>query len=350
MKICFFGIYDPTYSRNNILLSGLREIGVEVTECREDWRYKRRYFELWKNLRALHNDYDCVYVAYPSPVATILARLISSKPIISDAFYSMFEAVVYDRKEIAWWHPRAMKLLILDWLGIMFSHVSITDTEGNRQYWLSWFGVNKDKIHAVYLGVNDKLYHPLPYINKDYILINWHGKFIPVQGTNKIIEVARLCADNPKLRFRLIGNGQEYKRTKDLAESYKLENIEFVSRAPVPPSELNKYMAEADIILGIFGDTAKGQRAVPNKVYEGLASGRVVITMDTPAIREIFSDSEILLVNNDIKSIVDGIKMLANDKERCASLAKNGYIAVSRYFPAPVAKSLVAVISKYISK
>lgn len=353
MKICFFGIYDSTYSRNNILLTGLREIGVEVIECRADWRDKKRYIKLWKALKALHNQYDCVYVAYPSPVATILARFISSKPIISDAFYSMFEAVVYDRKEIVWWHPRAMKLLIVDWLGIMFSHASITDTEGNRQYWLSWFGVNKDKIHVVYLGVNYQFYHPLHYVsknNKDYILINWHGKYIPVQGTHKIIEVARLCADNPKLRFRLIGIGQEYKRTKDLAESYKLRNIEFVSRAPVPPSELNKYMAEADVILGIFGDTAKGQRAVPNKVYEGLASGKAVITMDTPAIREIFSDDEILLVDNDINSIVDGIKMLANNKERRANLAKNGYIAVSRYFSVPVAKSLVAVISKYISK
>ena len=88
MKICYFGIYNPNYSRNDILLSGLNQIGVEVIQCNADWRDPKRYFKLWKNLRALRNEYDCVYAAYPSPIATILARLISSKPVICDAFYS----------------------------------------------------------------------------------------------------------------------------------------------------------------------------------------------------------------------------------------------------------------------
>ena len=100
MKICYFGIYNPNYSRNDILLSGLNQIGVEVIQCNADWRDPKRYFKLWKNLRALRNEYDCVYAAYPSPIATILARLISSKPVICGAFYSMFDCVVNDRGEI----------------------------------------------------------------------------------------------------------------------------------------------------------------------------------------------------------------------------------------------------------
>ena len=38
MKICYFGIYNPNYSRNDILLSGLNQIGVEVIQCNADWR------------------------------------------------------------------------------------------------------------------------------------------------------------------------------------------------------------------------------------------------------------------------------------------------------------------------
>ena len=97
-----------------------------------------------------------------------MARLISRKPVISDAFYSMFDAVVVDRREISVWHPRAIKLLLLDWLGVMLAHVVIVDTEEHKKYWSSWFGVNKNKIHALYLGFNDEIFHPMPAVKKDY--------------------------------------------------------------------------------------------------------------------------------------------------------------------------------------
>ncbi len=347
MKICFFGIYDPSYSRNNIILTGLKKAGVDVVECRADWRDTWRYVKLWRSLRALKNQYDCVYAAYPSPVATIVARLVSRKLVISDAFYSMYDAVVIDRKEIPFWHPRAVKLLLLDWLGVMLAHAVTVDTEEHKKYWSSWFGVNKNKIHALYLGFNDEIFYPMPAVRKDYFLVHFHGYYIPVQGVDKIIEVARLCADNPKIRFRLVGSGQDSEKVRKLVEQYKLINIEFVGRVSL--AELNAYMSEADAVLGIFGDTPKAKRAIPNKVYEGLAVKRSVITMDTPAVREIFSDSEIVLVKNDPNSMAQAISELSNNEKLCEQLSRSGYEKVCRYKPMMVAKSLINIISKYIS-
>lgn len=345
MKICFFGIYDPSYSRNNIILSGIKKAGVDVVECKADWRDPRRYLKLWRSLRALKNQYDCVYVAYPSPVATIVARLASRKVIISDAFYSMYDAVVIDRKEIPFWHPRAIKLLLFDWLGVMLAHAVTVDTEEHKKYWSSWFGVNKNKIHALYLGFNDEIFYPMPAIQKDYFLVHFHGYYIPVQGVGKIIEAARLCADNPKIRFRLVGSGQDSEKVRKLAEQYNLNNIEFIGRVSL--AELNAYMAEADVVLGIFGDTPKANRAIPNKVYEGLAVGKPVITMDTPAMREIFSDSEIVLVKNDPISIAQAILKLSDDKKLLEQLSKSGYEKVCQYKPMMIARSLIDIISKY---
>lgn len=345
MKICFFGIYDPSYSRNNIILSGLKKAGVDVVECRADWRDPRRYLKLWRLIRALKNQYDCVYVAYPSPMATVVARLASRKLVISDAFYSMYDAVVIDRKEIPFWHPRAVKLLLLDWLGVMLAHVVIVDTEEHKKYWSSWFGVNKNKIHALYLGFNDEIFYPMSVAQKDYFLVHFHGYYIPVQGVEKIIEAARLCSDNPKIRFRLVGSGQDSEKVRKLANQYKLSNIEFVGRVSL--AELNTYMNEADVALGIFGDTPKAKRAVPNKVYEGLAVGKPVITMDTPAMREIFSDSEIVLVKNNPSSIAQAIFKLSDDKKLLEQLSKSGYEKVCQYKPMMIARSLIDIISKY---
>jgi glycosyltransferase involved in cell wall biosynthesis len=348
MKICFFGIYDPTYSRNDILLSGLHQIGIEVIQCRADWRDPKRYLKLWKALRKLNNDYDCVYAAYPSPIATVLARLVSRKPVICDAFYSMFDCVVNDRREISWWHPKAIKLLITDWLSIVFANVVITDTKEHRKYWASWWGLNDKKIHPVYLGADNQVFFPLPAPKKDYFLVHWHGTYIPIQGVERIIDAARICSTDPKIRFRFIGSGAVFPKVKKQAEEYKLQNIEFIGR--IPPTSINKYLAEADIVLGLFGDVKRTLKVVPNKVYEGLAAKKAVMNMDTPAIREIFSDEEVLLVNNKPDSIAEGIKMLIKDEKRRFKLANNGYNAVFKYFPIPIAKSLVQIILEYLPK
>ena len=34
MKICYFGTYDPIYTRNRLMIQGLKENNVEVVECR----------------------------------------------------------------------------------------------------------------------------------------------------------------------------------------------------------------------------------------------------------------------------------------------------------------------------
>ena len=352
MKICFFGIYTREYSRNDILLTGLKEVGAEVVECQADWRDPKRYFKMWKMLSALHNDYDCVYVAYPSPVATIIAKLVSNKLVVADAFYSMFDAVVKDRREISTWHPRALKLLLLDWLGVMFADLVITDTKEHQKYWSSWFLVNQNKIHTVYLGINDKLFYPVnsPHFQnenqKKEILVHFHGKYIPLQGVPKIIEAARLCRENKSIRFRLVGSGHDSPIVRKLVSKYGLRNVEFIDRIPL--SDLNKYMSEADILLGIFGNTPKAQRVIPNKVYEGLAARKALITMDTKAVREFFSDIELFLVENTSRAIAEAITLLAKDKKIRDDFAERGYKKVSAYLPINIAQSLVLILSKYI--
>ncbi|MFA6432647.1 MAG: glycosyltransferase [Candidatus Paceibacterota bacterium] len=347
LKICFFGIYDPAYSRNAILLAGLRQAGVDVVECREDWRDPKRYAKLKKSLRALRDDYDFVYAAYPSPVSTILAKMISKKPVVSDAFYSMFDSVVNDRRKYSRFGPKALKLLILDWFGLMFADMIVADTEQHKEYWARWFLVNSEKIFTVYLGINDKVFYPKPATKKDYTLVHFHGTYIPLQGACNIIEAVNLCRDKKDLRFRMIGAGRELPLARSLADRYKLDNIEFIDRN-VPLTDLNNYLAEADIVLGVFGDRAKTMRVIPNKVYEGLATERPMITMDTPAVREIFTDEDMLLVKNDPQSIVNGITKLAADKSLRDSLAKHGYDTACKHRPTEVAQSLVDILSKVI--
>ncbi|MCX6715588.1 MAG: glycosyltransferase family 4 protein [Candidatus Taylorbacteria bacterium] len=342
MKICFFGIYDPAYSRNEILLSGLRQNRVEVIECREDWRDPKRYRKLWRKLRMLDNDYDYVYAVYPSSVPAIMAKFISKRPVIVDAFYSNFDSVVNDRRKYSRFDPRAVKMLIFDWLGVIFSDLVITDTNTHAKYWRKWWGMKNKKFGTVYVGVDDGQIHPGPIVKKDYTLIHFHGYFIPLQGTCRIIEAARLLVADSHIRFRLIGHGRDLPKAKKLAEEYDLKNVEFIDS--VPFGRLSDYLTEADIVLGIFGDNDKTQRVIPNKLYEGLAAKRAVISMDTRAVREIFTDKDLLLVKNDAQSIANGILTLIGNEKLRADLSGNGYETVLRYTPPHIGKAFRDII------
>ena len=74
------------------------------------------------------------------------------------------------------------------------------------------------------------------------------------------------------------------------AKKWKLNNIRFFHR--VQEKKLPDFIQRSDIQLGIFGNTIKTKMVIPNKVYSAVAMKKPVITADTPAIRELFSNYE----------------------------------------------------------
>jgi glycosyltransferase involved in cell wall biosynthesis len=350
MKICWFGIYTRDYPRNKILLSGLLLNGVEIVECNIDWQKKYRYFHLWRKLRSLKSDYDLIYSAYPATIPTILAKIVSRKPLVMDAFYSMFDSVVCDRREIKWYHPRALKLLFLDWLSVFLADYVITDTEAHKKYWSEWPLIGSKKIYPIYIGADDQIF----FINKSnntdnkYFWVSFHGLFIPLQGLEKIVESARILKNDDSVKFRIIGAGAQSKNIKKLIESYDLKNIEQIDRK-ILPNQVNEYLNKADVVLGIFGDTSKAYRVIPNKVYEGMAVKKPVITMDSSAIREIFSENELCLIKNDGQSLARAIKTLQANPVLMQRLATNGYNKFMKYYtPLPLGADLIKIFGKII--
>ncbi len=358
MKICWFGIYNKKYPRNDILFKGLEMNRARIVECCEDAYDNRRYRKLLKKLKSLRGEFDIIFCPYPATIPTILAKIFTNKTVVMDAFYSMYDAVVNDRKEMSWYHPRAIKLIFLDWLSVFLADIVITDTKHHKDYWSEWLFINSNKIFPVYLGVDDSVYHPLidnadvytegnKNINRPFI-ISFHGTFIPLQGVQKIAEAAKILLNNENIRFRLIGSGGEYSKILEYIKKNNLHNVEIIERVfgGVSTNILNKYLNEADIILGIFGDTEKAKRVIPNKVYEGMALRKPVITMDSGAVREVFTDRELYLIHNDPESIADAILKLTSDRNLMLTYSKNAYSKIIDDFtPRIISKLFLEILS-----
>jgi glycosyltransferase involved in cell wall biosynthesis len=328
MIICWFGNYDPAYARNKILIDGLRAQGVEVIECQVPGSGLLVYPRLlWKYL-SLKKDFDFIYCAFPVHLSIFLT-LFSKKPVIVDMMISLFDTEVCDRKRYRNFDPRALFLKWLDILTVKLADLVIVDTKAHCEYFAKWR--NAAQIKVVPVGVHTSEFYPTIQLTQNKkLLVQFHGSYIPLQGISKIVQAAAILRDNEDISFRLIGTGQDYAYIKKLITKLKLSNITLVSWLSIP--ELNQHLNEADIILGIFGDSEKSNRVVPNKVFQGAAVKKPVITKDSPAVREHFSSNELYLIENTPEAIATAIIFLQSNPVARHALAQKAYEKIVKNF------------------
>ncbi len=152
MKICYFGTYKPGYSRSRVLVEGFRENGVEVVMCNTSLSGISKYFDLIRKHSKIKNEYDVMLVGFPGYHTAVLARFLTRKKIVFDAFSSIFDSMVYDRKLVK---PKTLKALyywVLDWLSCKLVHVVLLDTQANIDYFVETFGINEEKFIRVFVG------------------------------------------------------------------------------------------------------------------------------------------------------------------------------------------------------
>jgi glycosyltransferase involved in cell wall biosynthesis len=144
------------------------------------------------------------------------------------------------------------------------------------------------------------------------------GSFVPLQGVPYILDAAMRA---PGLDFRLVGDGPDGPRVEEELRQRRMDNV-FLERRFIDRETLEKRLAAAGAVLGVFGSTAKAARVVPCKVYDGLAAGLPVVTGDSPAIRELLTDGEnaLLVDRDDPGSLVRALERLRDDPALAARL------------------------------
>lgn len=323
MTVLYFGAYDPSYSRNRVLIDGLKQNNVEVIECRDNSPGIKKFINLYKKHRQLKNHYDVMIVGFLGQQIVPFARMITRKPIIFDAFLSLYDSNVFDRKTVKRGSIRAFYYWILDWLSMRLADIVLFDTDQHIKYASGEFGININKFRRIWIGARDDVFYPVQKQNSAEFLVIFHGSFIPLQGIRYILKAAKIL-EKEDLKFLIIGDGQEKKKMVKLSGELGLKNVEFIGF--MGQEQLREKIAQSGVCLGIFGDTQKTKRVIPNKVYECLAMQKPVVTADTSAIRELFNENDLMLVKvADPESLADAILHLKKDPELRNRLALNGF-------------------------
>jgi glycosyltransferase involved in cell wall biosynthesis len=349
LSVCYFGTYRQEYSRNQIMIEGLRQAGVDVIECHEPlwhgiedrvqaasggwlrpafiWRVLRTYWHLLGHYRRV-GDYDVMVVGYPGQLDVFLARLLTwlrHKPLVWDIFMSVY-LVALERGLDK--HSRFTIGLLrrLEWAACRLPDRLILDTSEYVAWFGKTYGVPSQRFRLVPTGADDRVFHPIPSMPESSAFhIIYYGTFIHNHGVEYIVEAARLLADDPDIQFELIGDGPERGKAQDITNRYGLKNITFVEW--LEKTELVKRVAQADVCLGAFGTTPQSLMTVQNKIYEGLAMAKPVITGYSPAVRHMLTHGEqvYLCERENPIYLAEAIRVLKQDPTLRQSIAEKGH-------------------------
>lgn len=348
--ICHFGIYNPAYSRTRVLQKGLIENGIQVIPCHSSKLGWKKSIDLIKKHWRIRKYYDVMLVGYPGQRVILLAKILavlSRKPLIFDVFISVYDTRIFDREYHRPGSLRSVYYWLQDWFSCQLSDIILLDTYAHIDFFVNTFHVPKNKFRRILVGSDESVIRPKePPRTEKKFLVHFHGTFIPLQGIQYIIQAAKIL-EPEEIHFNLVGKGQTYHDVLQTAEDLDVKNVTFMD--PVPYNNLAHLMNNANLCLGIFGDTNKAGRVIPNKVYEALAANRPCLTGDTPAIRELFTDRENILLCRvaDPEDLAKKILEIKNSPALGKSIAHNGYNFFLDFLsPSHVTKDLAKEITQ----
>lgn len=370
MIVCYFGTYRKEYSRNKIMIAALRSAGVEVKECHvslwhgiEDrvnitiggwrspkfwWRAIKAYIKLlWQYQKV--GEYDVLMVGYSGQVDVFLARILADlkkKPLVWDVFMSLY-LIAIERKLDQKKHSSVKLIRGIEARALRKPDLLIQDTAEYVKWFQQEYGINPERFRLVPTGADDRIFKPLPPSAKNDGLFHvlYYGTFIPNHGTLDIVKAAQILQGDRKIIFDMIGDGPERSAAEEFVLNNGLENVRFYEW--MPQENLLEHINTADVCLGAFGDTPQSLMTVQNKIYECMAVGKVVITGDSPAVRESFNHKkDIFICERKPQSITQAINELFRNSDLVDAIKKN---AINNYQENYSLNSLGKALHKYLN-
>jgi glycosyltransferase involved in cell wall biosynthesis len=329
VRVLYFGTYERDYPRNVQVISCLRGAGVEVIErhapvwehSRDNWTARTgaalRLFaaeaRLWWPPR---DTYDLVLVGYPGHFDMPRARRAAGgRPLVFNPLVSLHDTFVGDRER---YKPRSFAARILaavDKKALKLADLVVADTEANGDFLARVGDIPRERVDVCFVGAEDRLFHAGWRPDKPFRCL-FVGKLIPLHGVDTILAAARLT---PEISFRIVGSGQLDSLLADAPE-----NVEWIPW--VNYDELPRELWGAGCALGVFGTSDKARRVIPNKAYQAIACGAPLVTADTPAARELFTDDvdALLVPLGNPAALAAAVREIASDEALAWRLAAAG--------------------------
>jgi glycosyltransferase involved in cell wall biosynthesis len=294
--------------------------------------------------------YDVCFVGFYGQPLTIALSKLQSRPIVFDAYISTYDTLCHDRKWFPPNSPLGRFAFWLDWRSCQVSARVITDTQAHARYFAETFDVPEDRMTSIYVGCDETIFQPVESeVTVDGLCrVFYYGSFLPLHGTDVIVEAAALLRDRPDIEITIGGDGAGRSGIQRLIADRGLSNI----RMPgwIGLIDLPSYIARASICLGgHFSTVSKAARVVSTKTFQFVAMRKPTIVGDNAATRELFVSGEhvVSVPMGDAAALANAIRQLADDAALRSRIADGGHsVFRERLTMAAIADRLAPVVEE----
>jgi glycosyltransferase involved in cell wall biosynthesis len=204
--------------------------------------------------------------------------------------------------------------------------------------------VTAEKVHRVNWGANVERFHPnvpkkgLAIPDKAKVVV-FSGSFRPWHGADLLVRAApRVLALDPDAFFLFVGLGPAWEETRLLAGKLGIESAVLFTGA-VAYDEMPSYLRAAALGVAPYQPSRLGQMKLgfywsPLKIFEYMATGLPVVSLDVPPLAEIVRPEKegLLFAEGDEEALATAIARLLGDPDLARSMGKAGRERVVAHF------------------
>jgi hypothetical protein len=326
------------YSRLSVILNSefARKERIGFTKIRNgNFRLPIDLFKMvFKNRRK-----NVIYfVSGPCQLIVIYLRFLTMNRIVIDAGWPLSDSIQESSKYV-----RRIKNNVIDFISMQMAQLTICESKEQLRHINKKFRVNSKKLVVGYTGINENEFispeqQPIELkhfdLRKKRNVALFRGKINPDAGIWKILELVKLC---PNIIFIICS-------PNFIPSKEKYSNLVTVNRT-ISAAEMQYLYSISSLALGQFGDYPRLKRTIPHKAFEAAFFGLPYLSIDRPALKELFPDEQHALLTdktseqelasylNQVISDVDLLKKVSqNSNINYKSKFNQEYLARGRYF------------------
>lgn len=201
-------------------------------------------------------------------------------------------------------------------------------------------GIDPEKITVVYNAVNLHLFKcgedrtrfkKILGVGETFLVL-YAGNIGLAQGMEELIQAATLLKEKKDIKLIFVGNGPCKNSSKNLCQTYNLNNLDFLDEKP--REEIIRYICAADVCLVPLKNKEIFKFALPSKMFEAWACGRpIVLSVDGEAKKHLTkAQAGVWVKPENVTGIKDAILFLYNNPQLCKRFGRNGRSYVEKYF------------------
>lgn len=218
-----------------------------------------------------------------------------------------------------------------------------------KQYMMDKYQLKDEQIlvlsDAVSLDEYDKLDTSLP-LSKDCLKIAYVGSLYPGKGIETIVRIATIDHKNIYDVYGARGPLEQWVKLKAELSS----SVNF--KGQIENAKVAQTLIDYDVLLmpysskvEVYGEDLTNYMS-PLKMFEYMASGRVIVSSDLPVIREVLADrvNSFLVEADHVEAWVCAIEYIAKNREEARKIADTAKQQVKQYSWKNRARKIVDLI------